>query len=106
MVMSAGQRTYLMERNDAQNDELRKVERLDKLTSDEQVIQEDKSQREYGSDEYGSYYQMPEKEESTPKPARKQTKTKHKRIKNKPRFTEVSIIEPELKNKINFRSNN
>lgn len=103
--MSAGQRTYLTERNDALNEE-QKAERLDKLTSDEHMADDDQLRRDYESDEYSSFYQTPEKEEPTPKPARKRTKAKTKRQKyrtTKHRLTQMPVIEPKLDKSASFR---
>jgi hypothetical protein len=102
MVMSAGQRTYLINRNrddDDVNEALRNAnENFDNASLDELEADEE-TQRDYPQGDYGAYPAASDKEEqtSTTLRTRIRTKNKSKRYKSKAHATQSSIG-PKLKN--------
>jgi hypothetical protein len=103
MVMSAGQRTYLMSRNDEGGIEaLRKAnDNFDNTSSDVFGADDDETQRDYPPEDYEAYPQASDKEEQTSTAhrtrIRTKNKTKSKRYKSKAHATQSSIG-PKLKN--------
>lgn len=95
--MSAGQRTYLLSRNNGLNEELRKAGETFDEDSSSELFNGDEERREYDSDDYVTYQQATEKVHKQPQThIRRKVKTKIKRPKLKARMTQVSIIEPKL----------
>lgn len=101
--MSAGQRTYLVSRNeDSAVDELRKAnDNFDNASSDEFEADDDETQRDYPPEDYAAYPQASIKGEQTSTAhrtrIRTKNKTKGKRYKSKAHATQSSIG-PKLKN--------
>jgi hypothetical protein len=102
MVMSAGQRTYLINRNlDGVNEALRNAnDNFDNANSDE-LEADDETQRDYPPEDYGAYPPAADKEEQTSttihRRIRTRNKSKSKRYKSKAHATQSSIG-PKLKN--------
>lgn len=100
MVMSAGQRTYLINRNDEGNTEvLRNANnKFDNVSSDE-LEADDETQRDYPPEDYEAYPPASHKEEQTSATLRTRirTKNKSKRYKSKAHATQSSTG-PKLKN--------
>lgn len=98
MVMSAGQRTYIMNRN-VDGEELRNAnDNFDNASLDE-LEADDETQRDYPPEDYEAYPPASDKEEqtSTTLRTRIRTKNKSKRYKSKAHATQSSIG-PKLKN--------
>lgn len=98
MVMSAGQRTYLMSRNNGINEELRKAgEKFDDVASEEQLNDEE-YHKDYDSADYMTkqFYEKVRKQSAAP--VRKRVKSRIKRPKLKSRMEPVSTVEPKLNN--------
>lgn len=107
MVMSAGQRTYLLSRNNGLDEEVRKTDvQFDEAVSGE-LLTNNEDQGEYEMDDYETYRQEQMYEniqKQTPAPVKKRVKHKIKRQKSKSRLTQVSTIEPKLNNYYKVRS--
>ena len=105
MVMSAGQRTYLISRNDDANNEFRNAnenfdnESFHELETDND--DDDETQRDYKGDDYRDFPQASDKPKQTSTThrsrIRSRTKNKNKRYKSKAQATQSSIG-PKLKN--------
>lgn len=93
MVMSAGQRTYLLNRSGGKNDH---NNNLDGLTSDEFQSDVGKEQKNMAHD-YPNYPESAEQVEEEPV-IRKKMKSKIKRVKSKKPRQQVSTLESRLKN--------
>lgn len=93
VMVSAGQRNYLLSRNSEQNDGVRKVDEVyDDDDSTEQFT--DDKDRDYDSDDYRTYPNAPEGDRKRPPtPIRKKEKTKRKRTRTKARTPQVSTME-------------
>lgn len=100
MVMSAGQRAVLINRNiDGVNEELRNAnDNFDNASLDE-LEADDETQRDYPPEDYGAYPPASDKEEQTSTTLRTRTKNKgkSKRYKSKAHATQSSSG-PKLKN--------
>lgn len=100
MVMSAGQRTYIINRND-DGEELRNAnDNFDNASLDE-LEADDETQRDYPPEDYEAYPPASDKEVQTSTTLRTRIRTKNKskskRYKSKAHATQSSIG-PKLKN--------
>jgi hypothetical protein len=97
MVMSAGQRTYLLSRADESGIEaLRKAnDNFDNGSLDQFEADDDETQRDYPPEDYEAYPQASDKGEQTSTAhrtrIRRKNKTKGKRYKSKAHATQSSI---------------
>ena len=99
MVMSAGQRTYMLSRNNGMNEEIRKAgEKFDDVSSDDHLSDEQYN-KDYESEDYVTHHQLFEKvQKQSIAPVRKRVKSRIKRPKSKARMEQASTIKPKINN--------